>query len=118
VSMPVIPPTPSSALDMHKITLKAAQNQTAIKKLEEKNEQLQREIEGLRQDIDLIKKLVVSLDLSQKQKEILNVEVDDTNKRKPVAKSSTDKGPSTKSGKESKKKASGNASPKKKRRRR
>jgi len=113
VSMPVIPPTPSSALDMHKITLKAAQNQTAIKKLEEKNEQLQREIEGLRQDIDLIKKLVVSLDLSQKQKEILNVEVDDTNKRKPVAKSSTDKGPSTKSGKESKKKASGNASPKK-----
>jgi len=129
VSMPVIPPSPSSALDMHKLTLKAAQNQLAIKKLEEKNEQLQREIEGLRQDIDLLKKLVVSLDLSQKQqlegqnpeyfssmknRQALEIQVEesDTTKRKPVTKSNTDKGPSTKS-KESKKKASGNTSPKK-----
>jgi len=59
----LVPPSPSSAVDMHKLTLKAAQNQLAIKKLEEKNEQLQKEIEALRQDMELLKKLVVSLDL-------------------------------------------------------
>jgi len=63
-SMPtfLVPPSPSSSLDMHKLTLKAAQNQLAIKKLEEKNEILQKEIEALRQDMELLKKLVVNID--------------------------------------------------------
>jgi len=64
----IVPPSPSSALDMHKVTLRAAQNHLAIKKMEEKNDHLQKEIDQLRQDVDLLKKLVVSLDLQQKGK--------------------------------------------------
>jgi len=64
-----VPPSPSSAsvnLDVHKVALRATQNQSAIKRLEEKNEALQKEMDVLRQDIELLKKLVVSLDLQQK----------------------------------------------------
>lgn len=74
-----VPPSPSSALDFHKVTLRATQNQLAIKKLEEKNELLQKEIEGLRQDMELLKKLVVSLDLQRH-----DGDVEEHNKRKTV----------------------------------
>jgi len=60
-----MPQSPSSVVEMHKMTLKATQNHISIKRLEEKNEQLQKEIEVLRQDVDLLKKLVMSLDLSK-----------------------------------------------------
>jgi len=55
-SMPmIVPPSPSSSLDMHKVTLRAAQNHLAIKKLEEKNDHLQKEVEQLKQDVDGLK---------------------------------------------------------------
>jgi len=79
----LVPPSPSSALDIHKVTLRAAQNQLAIKKLEEKNEHLHREIEALRQDMELLKKLVVSLDLQQRHD--LDGQDLQKNKRKTVA---------------------------------
>jgi len=79
----LVPPSPSSALDIHKVTLRAAQNQLAIKKLEEKNEHLHREIEALRQDMELLKKLVVSLDLQQRHD--LDGQDLAKNKRKTVA---------------------------------
>jgi len=59
------PISPTSAVDMHRLTLKVAQQQSAIKKLEDKNVDMQKEIETLRQDLDLLKKLMMSMDLSQ-----------------------------------------------------
>jgi len=79
VSMPnIVPPSPSSVVDMHKLTLRTTQSQLAIKRLEEKNEQLQKEIEALRSDIELIKKFVVSLDITAAEK----LQLEGTNRRK------------------------------------
>jgi len=81
-SMPtlLVPPSPSSVVDMHKLTLRTTQSQMAIKRLEEKNEQFQKEIDILRQDMELLKKLVVSLDLSKGEA----LELESSNKRKTV----------------------------------
>jgi len=81
VSMPnIVPPSPSSVVDMHKLTLRTTQSQLAIKRLEEKNEQLQKEIEALRSDIELIKKFVVSLDITAAEK----LQLEGTNRRKTL----------------------------------
>jgi len=90
-SMPtlLVPPSPSSVVDMHKLTLRTTQSQMAIKRLEEKNEQFQKEIDILRQDMELLKKLVVSLDLSKGEA----LELESSNKRKTlhVIKTSSEK---------------------------
>jgi len=81
VSMPnIVPPSPSSVVDMHKLTLRTTQSQLAIKRLEEKNEQLQKEIEALRSDIGLIKKFVVTLDITAAEK----LQLEGTTRRKTL----------------------------------
>jgi len=89
-SVLAVPTSPTSVVDMHKLTLKATQNQMAIKKLEERNELLQKEIDEIRRDMELMKKVVLSLDLSPTEK----IQLENTSRRKTMGPVGNSSGPS------------------------